>query len=220
MPRAKTVGRASLASVARITLAPLIFLGAACPGSSGELGEEHFVYRCAGISDPYCDAVLYDSYCYGTCERPFDGNLDEEVPGTIALGSRFMVLADPRGLSAITPISVSPSIVEWEGDAFRAVSPGEVALLATEDNIAEDYIYIRVVEPVGMRVDHIDEVGKRTRNISALTLATGDEGWLRAYVVDQGGEYLYGALPCLWSTEDSTNLEVVTDPTDNLVRFT
>jgi hypothetical protein len=38
--------------------------------------------------------------------------------------------------------------------------------------------------------------------------------------VDQGGEYLYGALPCLWSTEDSTNLEVVTDPTDNLVRFT
>jgi hypothetical protein len=191
-----------------------------CPGSSGELGEEHFVYRCASDSDPYCDAERYDPYCYGTCERPFDGHQDEAVPGAVALGSRFLVLADPSGLSAITPISVSPSIVEWDGAAFLAVAPGEVALLALEDGIAQDFIYITVVEPVGIRVDFIDTLGHRTEDISTLTVATGDEGWLRVVTESAQGRDLDGALDCSFSTGDGTQIEFVTDPEDNLVRFT
>lgn len=212
--------RAFFAPVFALVFAPLLLLMAACTGSTGELGEEHFVYRCAGSADSYCDAVLYDSYCTGTCERPFDGNLDEEVPGSIALGSRFLVLADPSGFSAITPRSVSPSVVDWDGEAFLAVATGEVALLAFQGAIAQDFIYITVVEPADLRVDFIDAEGVKTPDVRAVTLATGEEFWLRAVSLDDQDQTLHGALPCAWSTGDGTHLELLTDPGDNLVRFT
>lgn len=199
---------------------PLLLAAAGCPGSSGELGEERFVYRCASDADPYCDAAFFDTYCYGSCTRPFESNADEEVPGSIALGSRFLVLADPGGFSAITPTSVSPSIVAWDGDAFHAVALGEVALLAVEDGVAQDYKYIRVEAPARIRVDYIDALGAREVDVDAVTVGAGDRGWLRALTLDDGGQPLYGALPCAWSTGDGTQIELDSDPTDNLVRIT
>lgn len=199
---------------------PLFLVMTGCSGSSGELGKERFLYRCAADSDPYCDAELYDSNCYGSCVRPFDGHLDEKVPGTVALGSSFLVLVDQKGLDPITPMSASASIVDWEGNAFRAISLGEVALIALKKGVVKDFIYLQVVAPTRLRVDHIDEQGTQQSNVGSITVPRGHRGWLRALSTDIEGKTLFGALVCAWSTGDGTEIRFTTDQTDNLVRFT
>ncbi len=193
-----------------------------CTGSEGELGQEHFAYQCVADGDPYCDIEVFDPTCGAGCTAPFRKFDDEDLPPAVARGSRFMVVADPRGLDQIIPISSAPSILEYTRGEFVAVEEGEVAVIAFEGSWAKDFAYITIVEAADIRVDLFLEDGTRADAVdrqSNIKIEVWDRFFLRAVPVDDLGEVLYGAFPCSWSTDDASTVDLASSPLDNIVEL-
>lgn len=180
------------------------------PGTTGDLGNGIFSYKCSSDSDPVCD----------------DSVILHEMPAAIAVGSRFIAVYTPsgedgnKGTASVFPAS-RELIIETEtfGSSFKAVRPGTAALLAQRGTTIVDFVHVRLASPAGVRIDATDDPTDGVWSaVTTITVKVDEPQTIRAGLVDEADELLAGALSAAWTSEDSAVAEIVTLPTDNRIQ--
>jgi hypothetical protein len=186
------------------------FLGllalAACPDGSytppdpgtGELGIGVFTYRCRSVGDPACAP--------GEIFGPF--------PEAIALGGQFGLdyawqdASEHYGDPLPVLQSGAPDLLRQDGDAFTALEPGYVAVLAIRGNtrlVDLRHLYLR--EVAGLRV--VDVPGlPNYAPLAELTVVAGEAAEFQAVPLDAADTPLAGTLPFTWAAGDEAVVRV------------
>lgn len=144
----------------------------------GGLLNGSFYYICTGDRDPACI-----------------GDAPQDFPARLALGGAFYLeyKADP---GYILPITVAnPDRLTYATGAFRALTPGPVALLVYEHDHVRDLLNVQIAAPATI------EIQRNQAEVLALSLELGEEAALVAVAHSDEGHGLAGTLQYRWSIE-------------------
>lgn len=165
------------------------------PSTPGELGNGRFRYACVGNSDPFCP----------------DGMVASSFPEAIAVSSRFSLTYEPDD-DGPTPVvePASRAAVTKQLDVFTLQQPGYVAVLAQT-------AFGDVVDLLHLTGRHVTDMTIVTGDMeqSTLRLGVGEQLDVTAEPRDEFQTLLAGSLQYLWTADDPSIFQVVTDTDDD-----
>jgi hypothetical protein len=169
------------------TMGMLALASCLSDGSSGELNNGKFTYRCVDSSDATCDS-------FTATMAP---------PELIAVGAAFD-LEYEGDTAESSPVQVEPAsdkMMSGTSGSFKFLLPGVSAVLARNTSgVVSDFIHLRSAS-----IDHLDVAGpSSTGAVTQVQMDTDDDVRLQAAPKGASGAQLAGALPYAWSTSDET----------------
>lgn len=162
-------------------------------GTSGQIGNGTFEYRCYNQGDAVCsETAAIDSFRVGEELRR-----NGAIPVAVAVGGVFTLSYDPHGsVDDSHRIIPASSDDERSSGEFRIGQPAVAAFVAIETiDKASDYIEIEAREAVALQVWEGEALIGR---LSSLT--SGDRMDVTVVPVDDDETLLAGALPYRWET--------------------
>ncbi len=185
---------------------------------AGELGAGEFTYHCIEPSDAQCDEgeeVAPAAFKHIATGATLAVSYENE--------DRQLIAADVYFYNRSARLEVTEREAgSANGNAqVRFLSPGYTALLAyTVDGKVDDILHTVVVDPAGIAISRRDEGGgsfSGSFGDVSIDVTIGLGVTLRAAPTDDAGDILAGALDCEWQSSDDSVVEIVGDPTDNVV---